>query len=125
MDVQGGVHAGAEFADLVRDKVARCDVLVAIIGPGWSQATDTQGRLRLKLADDLVRVEISSALRAKKRVMPVLVGGAVMPAKEKAVRAIRRVCRMPNSRAHVRGAFARKMCRHASNCPMNSLSRFP
>jgi hypothetical protein len=82
MDVQGGVHAGAEFADLVRDKVARCDVLVAIIGPGWSQATDTQGRLRLKLADDLVRVEISSALRAKKRVMPVLVGGAVMPAKE-------------------------------------------
>ena len=76
MDVQGGVHAGAEFADLVRDKVARRDVLVAIIGPGWSQATDTQGRLRLKLADDLVRVEISSALRAKKRVVPVLVGGA-------------------------------------------------
>lgn len=79
MDVQGGVQLGMEFFDTIREQVARCDALVALIGPSWNQATDIQGRRRLDLADDLVRIEIASALIADKRVIPVLVGGAVMP----------------------------------------------
>ena len=72
MDVQGGVHAGAEFADVIRQQVERCDVLLALIGPDWNQITDVQGRRRLDLQDDLVRVEIASALSAGKRVIPSL-----------------------------------------------------
>jgi hypothetical protein len=82
MDVRGGVQAGAEFAAIIREQVARCDALVALIGPGWTQAVDSQGRRRLDLVDDLVRVEIASALVADKRVIPVLVGGAVMPVEQ-------------------------------------------
>jgi hypothetical protein len=77
----GGVQAGAEFAEIIREQVARCDVLVAL-GPGWNQATDSQSQRRLDRADDLVRTEIASALTAGKRVIPVLVGGALMPAEE-------------------------------------------
>jgi len=79
MDVQGGIQLGMQFADEIREQVARCDVLVALIGPGWSHASDNQGRRRLDLANDLVRLEIATALKADKRVIPVLVGGAVMP----------------------------------------------
>jgi hypothetical protein len=82
MDVQGGVYAGAEFADVIREQVARCEVLVALIGPDWDQITDDQGRRRLDIPDDLVRIEIASALSAHKRVVPVLVGGAIMPAED-------------------------------------------
>lgn len=71
------------FADVIRDQIARCDALVALIGRSWLRATDRQGRRRLDLIDDLVRIEIASALRLGKRVIPVLVGaGAVMPTEE-------------------------------------------
>jgi hypothetical protein len=82
MDVQG-IGAGADFAEVIRDQITRCDALVALIGRNWLRATDRQGRRRLDLTDDLVRIEIASALRLEKRVIPVLVGvGAVVPAEQ-------------------------------------------
>ena len=79
MDVQGGVYAGDEFAEVIRRQVERCDVLIALIGPDWDGVTDGHGQLRLQNPHDLVRQEICLALRTQKRVIPVLVGGAAMP----------------------------------------------
>jgi hypothetical protein len=64
MDVQGGVPAGADFGEVIRQQVARCDVLVALIGPRWNEV-DAQGHRRLDAHDDFVRLEIASALATR------------------------------------------------------------
>jgi hypothetical protein len=54
-------------------------VLIAVIGKHWLMAADAEGR-RLDRAEDLVRVEVSTALSRNVRVIPALVAGAQMPA---------------------------------------------
>lgn len=71
--------AGEDFVQAVRERVRRSDVLLALIGPLWLRATDTDGRWRLADENDLVRIEIASALQRNTRVIPVLVQGAAMP----------------------------------------------
>src|SRR6476619_4938635 len=75
------IEAGDAFADLIRSKVAQCRTLLATIGPGWLNARDIKGIRRLDDPKDLVRVEIGEALRLGKRVIPILVDGAALPAK--------------------------------------------
>ena len=75
MDVQGGIRAGLDFAEVIRDRVARCNVLLALIGPSWMQLADA----RLDDPGDFVRLEIASALDMRKRVIPILVENADMP----------------------------------------------
>lgn len=78
MDVEGGIGAGADFVDVLRDQVAACDVLLAVIGGNWLTVADG-GRRRLDNPEDFVRIEIEAALSQGKHVIPVLVGGAAMP----------------------------------------------
>jgi hypothetical protein len=78
MDVDN-IAPGLDFVQVLNDQVARCDVLVAVIGKGWLDAADESGARRLDNPEDFVRVEIESALRQKKRVIPVLVNDARMP----------------------------------------------
>jgi hypothetical protein len=54
-------------------------VLLAVIGKGWVDATDTSGRRRLDDPHDFVRLETSAALKRDIPVVPVLVHGAQMP----------------------------------------------
>ncbi len=75
------IPLGVDFRRYVGDQVARCDVLLAVIGPHWLAASEQRGR-RLDDPRDLVRVEIASALKRDIPVVPVLVGGAAMPAEE-------------------------------------------
>ncbi len=78
MDVDN-IRPGADFMQVLKEAVAACDALMAVIGPGWLAAADETGR-RLDRHDDLVRIEIASALKQNKLVIPVLVGCARMPA---------------------------------------------
>jgi hypothetical protein len=73
------LHAGAEFLDRIDEVIGSADVLLAVIGRDWLQATDQSGRRRLDDPDDYVRREIATALDRGLRVIPVLVGGAQMP----------------------------------------------
>ena len=75
----GQIKAGEDFTRVLAEQIAACDVVVALIGPGWLNASNAQGR-RLDQADDFVRYELASALAEGKRVVPLLVGGARMPA---------------------------------------------
>jgi hypothetical protein len=79
MDVDA-IEPGMDYVEAITAAVAACDVLVAVIGPGWLTAGDTRGR-RLDDPYDWVRVEVGTALARGVRVIPVLVGGAVMPAR--------------------------------------------
>jgi TIR domain len=78
MDVDS-IEPGADFIEVLQNTVGSCDVLIAVIGRQWLTATDADGR-RLDHPEDLVRIEVSTALNRNVRVIPALVGGAQMPA---------------------------------------------
>jgi hypothetical protein len=78
MDVDA-IPLGSNFAMILRNEVAKCDVLLALIGRGWSVARDDAGARRLDNPADYVRVEIAAALQRDIFVVPVLVDGARMP----------------------------------------------
>jgi class 3 adenylate cyclase len=78
MDVDA-IGPGVDFTDAVRDAISTSDVLLALIGRQWLGAEDANGRRRIFLADDYLRVEVESALRRGIPVVPVLVQGATVP----------------------------------------------
>src|SRR5687767_9864927 len=78
MDVDS-IPPGADFVTVLENAVAACDVFIAMIGPHWLTAADEAGSRRLDHWNDFVRIEIASALKQGKLVIPVLVGRARMP----------------------------------------------
>lgn len=76
------IQGGDDFAVVIEQKISTSDVLVAVIGVHWLTIADEQGKRRLDNPRDFVRLEIASALKRGIRVIPVLVGGAVMPRAE-------------------------------------------
>lgn len=78
MDVDN-IPPGRDFVKVLEDEVNRCDVLLAVIGKSWLTSADDTGRRRLEDPNDFVRIEIESALKLEKRVIPILVNNADMP----------------------------------------------
>lgn len=76
MDI-AGIDAGEDFTQALAAKLAQTDAVLVLIGPRWLVGSD--GRRRLNEAGDYVSYEIGAALQARKRVVPVLLGGAQMP----------------------------------------------
>ncbi len=70
------IEAGLDFAEVIREAVGSCAVLVALIGRQWATLADEGGRRRLDNPDDYVRFEVQTALKRKVRVIPLLVDGA-------------------------------------------------
>jgi hypothetical protein len=70
------VQLGVDYLEYTADTLSNCDVQLAIIGHEW-----LKGR-RIDNPDDLVRVEIETAMQRDIPVIPVLVGGAVMPTQD-------------------------------------------
>src|SRR5262249_46987844 len=62
-------------------------------GKGWIDARDDKGVRRLDNPEDFVRIEIESALKQDKRVIPVLVGDTHMPRPEELPEEIRPLAR--------------------------------
>ena len=77
MDI-GQIEAGDDFVKVLDSEIAASDVVIALIGPAWLNASNENGR-RLDQPDDFVCHELAAALRQGKRLIPVLVGGATMP----------------------------------------------
>jgi hypothetical protein len=78
MDVDA-IPLGVDFVKVIDNEVAKCDVLLAIVGPGWVRARDDDGGLRLDNSDDFVRIEIAAALKRDIQIIPILVDGARIP----------------------------------------------
>jgi hypothetical protein len=74
---------GADFRIYIKEVLMQCDVLLAIIGDDWLNATyddDTRkGQRRLDDPNDFVRTEIELALKNDLTVIPTLVAQAGMP----------------------------------------------
>jgi hypothetical protein len=78
MDV-GDLAQGVDFVEAIEANVGSCDVLIAIIGKRWLILSDKEGKRGIDNPEDVVRMEIATALRRDIRVIPVLVDGASMP----------------------------------------------
>ncbi|MGH7323706.1 MAG: hypothetical protein ACREJ9_03570, partial [Candidatus Rokuibacteriota bacterium] len=65
------IPLGESWQARVREAVAKCDVLLALIDEEWAY--------RLKNEDDPLRFELETALAAERRIVPVLVAGTTMP----------------------------------------------
>eukprot|EP01041_Mallomonas_annulata_P019814 gene19814-39325_t len=74
-----GIAPGEDFVDLLERNLDGCEVLVALIGPGWADARTEKGDRRLHDAEDFVRIELRAALTRGIKVFPVLVDGAIPP----------------------------------------------
>ena len=78
MDV-ADIEPGADFVQVLQDKVGTCDALIALIGKNWLTCKNDENRPRLSDPRDFVSAEIAAALKRNVEVIPVLVGGAKMP----------------------------------------------
>jgi hypothetical protein len=77
------IPLGADFVEILQGWVNKCEVLVALIGPGWVDAADPKTtRRRLDNEHDFVRIEIGEALKRNIPVVPVLLDGTPMPEAE-------------------------------------------
>ncbi len=81
MDVDS-IEPGIDFSQAIERAVQKCDVLLALIGRVWLSEIDEHGRRRLDDPDDLVVLEIKSALDRDIRVIPVLIDGAAAPRRD-------------------------------------------
>jgi hypothetical protein len=81
MDVRS-IPPGANFRKILKEGVNQCEVLLALIGPGWIDAHDPKTkRRRLDNQSDFVRIEIGEALARGIPVVPVLLDDASIPDK--------------------------------------------
>jgi hypothetical protein len=78
MDVDA-IPLGTNFEKVLHEEVAKCAVLLAVIGPNWSDARDEDGKRRLDDPNDFVRIEVAAALQRNIPVIPILLDGARIP----------------------------------------------
>ncbi len=78
MDVDN-IEPGADFMKAIEKSLSCCEVILVLIGARWLDAKDEAGNRRLDNSNDLLRIEIETALKSNARVIPVLLHGTVMP----------------------------------------------
>jgi hypothetical protein len=78
MDVDG-IPLGINFVKVLQEEVAKCSVLLVVIGRNWLTVCDEHGQRRLDSPNDFVRVEIAAALRRNIPVIPILLEGTEVP----------------------------------------------
>lgn len=72
------IEPGLNFVTVLNEHIDKCDVVLVLIGHDWANVRDQDGR-RIDNPADFVRIEIESALKLGKFVVPVPVHGAAMP----------------------------------------------
>lgn len=77
------LHAGVPFRNAISKALNSSSAFLAVVGPHWKSSIH-----RLENPDDLVRIEIQTALERDIVVIPVLVGGATVPARDELPEAI-------------------------------------
>jgi hypothetical protein len=73
------IPLGMDFRRVLTDEVAKCDLMLVVIGRQWLGVTDEHGQRRLDNPSDFVRIEVEAALARDIPVIPVLVQNAPMP----------------------------------------------
>ena len=88
------IPVGSDFSDVLRRAVAASDILLVVIGRHWAAVSQHGYDSRLFEPNDWVRTEIEEAFSQDKIIVPVLVGGAQLPAQESLPPSIARLTRL-------------------------------
>jgi len=72
------IRPGEDFQQAIDSQLRSVDAVLVLIGPRWLEAR-IDGARRLDEPADFVRQEVATALASGKPVIPLLVGGALMP----------------------------------------------
>ncbi|HKY95806.1 MAG TPA: toll/interleukin-1 receptor domain-containing protein, partial [Kiloniellales bacterium] len=78
MDIDS-IPIGQDFREHIGETLARCQVMLAVVGPDWTGPAPAEQRRRIDDPADLVRLELEGGLARKIPVVPVLVEGASTP----------------------------------------------
>ncbi len=78
-----GIEGFEEWLKALKQELEDSAAMVSVIGKDWEGAADDEGNRRLDNPEDFVRFEIEEALRRGIPVLPVLLDGAAMPAKDR------------------------------------------
>lgn len=71
---------GVNYVEHIETSISKCDICLVVIGNHWLGMLDAEtGGRRLDSPEDPVRMEIASALRQGKVVVPVLLDGVPVP----------------------------------------------
>jgi formylglycine-generating enzyme required for sulfatase activity len=74
------IPLGRNFVAYLDEQIAKCDYVLAVIGPAWLDVRNERGQRRLDDPKDWVRIELAAALGRGIPVVPVLVDGGQLPA---------------------------------------------
>jgi nitrate reductase NapE component len=88
------IRPGVDFVKALSETLQQADCVLAVIEPEWLSVKDETGGRRLDDEDDYVRLELATALRTGSRVIPVLFGGAKMPAPALLPEDVRKLARL-------------------------------
>ncbi len=86
--------AGEDFIRRLETDVRRSEAFLAMIGPSWLTEEDYRGRRRIDRDNDYVVVALRTALRTRKRVIPVLVDGGELPPSNELPDPLQRLARL-------------------------------
>ena len=103
------IPAGVDFNAYIRNTLRQCTVALVVIGRRWLDIQDADGRQRLAQPNDLVRIEIETALSLGLTVIPVLAEGATMPAPPDVPESLRELTRLNALPARIDPDFAHDM----------------
>jgi hypothetical protein len=78
MDVDS-IPIGVDYRTYIVATLARCRACLVVIGPDWLSLLGASGKRRIDEANDLVRIEIETALSLGVPVAPLVVRGARVP----------------------------------------------
>jgi hypothetical protein len=74
------IQPGQDFRAAIDRALSSCRAALVLIGPRWLSVQTAEGQRRIDSPDDVMRLEIAAALARPILVVPVLLGGAAMPA---------------------------------------------
>lgn len=78
MDVDS-IPVGVDFRAYIVATLRKCKACLVVIGPDWLNAKGPSGGRRIDDPEDLVRIEVETALRLGVPVAPLMVRGADLP----------------------------------------------
>ena len=73
------IPLGKDFREIIDDAVSKSSAVIVVIGRHWLTSESGEDGSRIHDENDFVRAEVSTALRQRKPVIPVLVANATMP----------------------------------------------
>lgn len=83
------IAPGRNFVEELDERVSKCTIFLAVIGPDWLKLKNSQDKPRLFDPNDYVHIELKGALERGIHVVPILVDGAVLPLEDQLPEALK------------------------------------